>query len=86
MIKVNKLDLTGQLIYIGLDVHKKSWSVSIFTRYGEYKSFSQPPQVEALVHYLRHHFPGLCIMRFMSGYCGFWIHDRLERREWTVPW
>ena len=45
-------------IYVGLDVHKKSWSVSIGTKYGEYKTFSQPPEVDKLVDYLRHHFPG----------------------------
>jgi len=58
MIKRNKLDFTGQPIYIGMDVHKKSWSVSISTKYGQYKTFSQPPEVDKLVHYLRHHFPG----------------------------
>jgi transposase len=79
-IKSNQLDFTGQSIYIGLDVHKKSWKVSIYTRYGEYKNFSQPPHVAALVHYLRHHFPGAvyCAV-YEAGYCGFWIHDQLVR-------
>jgi hypothetical protein len=30
MEKCTKLDFTGQSIYVGLDVHRKSWSVSIF--------------------------------------------------------
>lgn len=87
MIKRNKLDFTGQPIYIGLDVHKKSWNVNIFTRYGEYKAFSQPPDVQTLVHYLRHHFPGaLYYAVYEAGYCGFWIHDQLvkERVNCTV--
>ena len=46
MIKRSKLDFTGQPIYVGLDVHKKSWSVSISTQHGEYKSFSQPPEAD----------------------------------------
>jgi transposase len=81
MIKRNKLDFTGQPIYIGLDVHKKSWSVSISTRYGQYKSFSQPPEVDKLVHYLRHHFPRAeYYATYEAGYCGFWIHDRLKEK------
>ncbi len=42
---VNKLDFSGQQIYVGMDVHKNSWSVSIFTEQLEPKTFSQPPQV-----------------------------------------
>jgi len=78
MEKNNKLDFTGQPIFIGLDVHKKSWEVSIHTRHGEYKSFSQPPRATTLAHYLRHHFPGaLYYAVYEAGYCGFWIHDQL---------
>jgi transposase len=77
-IKRNKVDFTGQPIFIGLDVHKKSWKVSIYTRHGEYKNFSQPPHPAALVHYLRHHFPGAMYYAvYEAGYCGFWIHDQL---------
>lgn len=77
-IKSNKLDFTGQSIFIGLDVHKKSWEVSIYTNHGEYKNFSQPPQAAVLAHYLRVHFPGaLYYAVYEAGYCGFWIHDQL---------
>jgi transposase len=70
MIKRNKLDFTGQPIYVGLDVHKKSWSVSISTKYGQYKTFSQPPEIDKLVHYLRYHFPGaLYYSTYEAGYC-----------------
>src|SRR4030043_509927 len=80
-IKRNKLDFTGQPIYVGLDVHKKSWSVSISTQYGQYKTFSQPPEVDKLVDYLQHHFPGaLYSSAYEAGYCGFWIHDRLKEK------
>jgi len=44
MLNSNKLDFTGQPIYIGLDVHKKSWSVSIQTALCEHKTFTQPPR------------------------------------------
>ncbi len=80
-IKNSKLDCTGQPVYVGLDVHKKSWSVSVFSRYGEYKSFTQPPQVDTLVSYLKRHFPGGEYHSvYEAGYCGFWIHDQLKER------
>ena len=79
--KGNRVHFKNQPIYIGLDVHKKSWSVSIFSKYGEYKTFSQPPEVDPLVHYLSHHFPGaLYFAVYEAGYCGFWIHDRLKEK------
>lgn len=79
--KSSKLDCTGQPIYVGLDVHKKSWSVSIFSTQGEYKTFNQPPEVDKLVYYLRRHFPGGQYHSvYEAGYCGFWIHDQLEEK------
>ena len=81
MNKRRQLDFSGQPVYIGLDVHKKSWSVSIFTQYGEYKTFSQPPEAETLSQYLQHHFPGAQYRSvYEAGCCGFWIHDQLKDR------
>jgi hypothetical protein len=39
MNNCNKLDFSGQEIYIGMDVHKKSWSISIFTEQFEHKTW-----------------------------------------------
>ena len=58
MEKNNKLDFGGQHIYVGMDVHKKSWSVSIHTEQFEHKTFTQPPEVEKLTYYLERTFPG----------------------------
>ena len=38
MDKINRLDFTGQQIYVGMDIHKKSWSVSILTEKFEHKT------------------------------------------------
>jgi transposase len=81
MNKRSKLNFSGQPIYIGLDVHKKSWSVSIFSEQGEYKTFSQTPKAETLVQYLQHHFPGAQYRSvYEAGYCGFWVHDQLREQ------
>ncbi len=38
-----QLNFTGQSIYVGIDVGKRSWSVSIMTKDFEHKTFTQPP-------------------------------------------
>ncbi len=81
MDKSNRLDFTGQPIYIGLDVHKKSWSVSIQTALCEHKTFTQPPEVDLLVNYLRRNFPGATYHSvYEAGYSGFWVHDQLREK------
>jgi transposase len=81
MNHVNKLDFTGQQIYVGMDVHKKSWSISIFTDQFEHKTFSQPPEVGVLVNYLKRNFPGAAYKSvYEAGFSGFWIHDRLQEQ------
>ena len=79
MNHISKLDFTGQQIYVGMDVHKKSWSISICTDQFEHKTFSQPPEVGVLVNYLKRNFPGAAYKSvYEAGYSGFWIHDRLQ--------
>ncbi len=81
MAKTNKVDFTGQPIYIGLDVHKKSWSVSIHSALCEHKTFTQPPEVDLLVNYLRRNFPGASYHSvYEAGFSGFWIHDQLGEK------
>lgn len=81
MKAVNKLDFSGQEIYVGMDVHKNSWSISIFTEHLEHKTFSQPPQVCVLVNYLKRNFPGAVYNSvYEAGFSGFWTHDKLKEQ------
>jgi transposase len=81
MNNVSRLDFTGQQIYVGMDVHKKSWSISIFTDQFEHKTFSQPPEVGVLVNYLKRNFPGAAYKSvYEAGFSGFWIHDSLREQ------
>lgn len=78
MAQYTKLDFTDQEIYIGLDIHKKNWTVSIFTEDFEHKTFSQNPRPELLINYLKRNFPGANYHSvYEAGYCGFWIHREL---------
>ncbi|GHV50322.1 hypothetical protein FACS1894181_10750 [Bacteroidia bacterium] len=73
----NKLNFEGQNIYIGLDVHKTSWTVCIMTKELEHKRFNQKPPAGELAGYLEKNFPGgTYYPAYEAGFCGF--HARLE--------
>ena len=75
----NKIDFTGQHIYVGLDVHLKSWKVTIMTEKLPFKTFSQDPKPELLYHYLTRNFPnGIYHSAYEAGFCGYWIHNKFE--------
>ncbi len=44
----NKLDFTNQEFHIGIDVHKKNWSVTVRSNQMELKTFSMNPSPEDL--------------------------------------
>ena len=84
--KDNRLDFSGQEIYVGLDTGKKSWKVTILTKDFEHKTFTQPPRTEALVGYLRKHFPGakyLCAYYYNDGSRDIVMWLRYPSRETT---
>lgn len=77
-LQSNKLNFEGQNIYVGIDVHLKSWTVSILTESLHHKTFSQPSDVCSLVSYLHTHFPnGHYLSAYEAGFSGFWAHYKL---------
>jgi len=75
----NRLDFTGQNVYVGFDVHKKNWRVSILMDNLFHKTFSQDPKPELLHQYLQKNFPGANYhTAYEAGFCGFWIHYALS--------
>lgn len=71
-------DFTGMNIYAGIDVHKKSWSVTLLTDELEHKTFNQPPSADALHTYLSKHFPGAQYhSAYEAGFSGYGHHRRL---------
>ena len=79
-MKTKIKDFSGENIYVGFDVHKKSWQVSIMTDHSTHKSFSQPPSVKTLVSYLETNFTGgIYHSAYEAGFCGFGIHRELEK-------
>ncbi len=79
----NKLDFSGQNIYVGFDVHLKSWEVTIMAEGLVHKTFSQPPNAEALHQYLEKNFyGGIFHSAYEAGFCGYWIHNNGAQRHW----
>lgn len=78
MLRNKTTDFTGQSFYIGLDVHKKSWTITVRTSGLEVAHFTQEPDVDQLHRYLNKRYPGA---RFYSayeaGFCGTRIHTLL---------
>jgi len=65
-------------LYIGLDVHKRQWSVSIYSDESHHRTFSQPPLPGALKSYLNQHFPDAQVScAYEASKFGFWIQREL---------
>ena len=77
----NQLDFSGQVFYVGMDVHNKNWRVCVRSNQKELKRFSMNPSPEELSRYMRHNYPGgSYISAYEAGFCGFWIHRVLEQK------
>ena len=76
---INNIDFQGKNFYIGLDVHKKNWSVTIRTQNVKMRTFSMNPNPSELHHHLQKNYPGGNYYTvYEAGFCGFWIHRQLE--------
>lgn len=79
MKKTNKLNFVNQHIYVGIDVHSKSWVISIVAGELLLGTFTQDPKVSILLNHLKKNYPlGIYHCVYESGFCGFWIHDELN--------
>lgn len=68
----NKKSFKGQKIFLGIDVHAKSWEVAIAPEVGFVKRFSQKPSAKELFDFLRKNYPeGEYKAVYESGFSGF---------------
>lgn len=80
--KINQLDFTGEDIYVGIDVHKKNWKVTIQTDETVCRTFTQDPDVNILSHYLKKNYPNAnYYCAYEAGFSGFWIQQRLQKEN-----
>lgn len=78
--QTQKIDFTGTKLFIGIDVHKNSWKVTVRTRDLELKTFSMNPSPVELAKHLTKNYPNAqyCSV-YEAGFCGFWIHRELVK-------
>jgi transposase len=78
MKQFTKLNFKGHSIYVGMDVHLRSWKISVLTDEIELETKTMEPSAKILSHYLRRMFPGATYYSvYEAGYCGYWIHEQL---------
>ncbi len=79
MAQSKQLDFSGQNIYCGIDVHKKSWKVSIRSDHMELKTFSQNASAEDLIKHLRKNYPSANYKAvYEAGFSGFSHQRQME--------
>ena len=57
MRQSNEISFKGQNIYVGIDVHLKSWSVTILSETSVLKKMTQGADPDALHRFLTSHYP-----------------------------
>lgn len=76
-----KVFASGGKVYIGVDVHKDSWHVTVMTEGEEVFHGRLPSQYPAFKKLLNR-FAGKEIkVAYEAGPCGFWLHDRLTEDD-----
>lgn len=70
--KVSGNSFSGQNLYVGLDVHKKNWAVSILSDHHELKTMSTDPNPGQLAKFLFKNYPGANYQAvYEAGFSGF---------------
>ncbi len=78
-MKNTKLNFSGQNIYVGIDVHKLSWDVTIIINGMKVKKLSMNPKPQELYNYLTKHYPqGEYYSVYEAGFSGFWSDRELR--------
>src|SRR5215203_5781012 len=72
-------------LFIGLDVHKKSWSVTLQEGQTVLKRFSMEADADALVHFVQKHYPSHHVECCYESCClGYHIYRALHTAGWQV--
>lgn len=70
-------------LFIGIDIHKRSWKVHCSTDLFSGKSFSMPPDPELLLKYVLKHFVGYEVsVAYEAGCCGYHAHRCFGSYGW----
>lgn len=79
MKQYSSLSFNNQVFFIGIDVHKKNWRVSIRALNMELETFTMDPTPEQLAVHLQRKYPGGSYKAvYEAGFCGFWVQRKLS--------
>ena len=72
-------------IYVGIDVHKKRWVVTVRTYDLELKTFSMQPVAEELEKYLVNNYKNALLhIVYECCFSGFWIYDYFHQKSYDI--
>jgi transposase len=72
-------------LFIGMDIHKKSWSVHFRTDISDHKSLTMPADADVLYNYVHSHFPNHQVsLTYEAGCCGFSVSRYFLNLGWNV--
>ena len=73
-----RADFTGKTIYVGMDVHLKSWDITICFDQQFIRSFHQLPSASKLIATLQRDYPNATFhCAYEAGFSGFGLHRQL---------
>jgi transposase len=76
-----KANFAGQHVFVGMDIHKKSWNLGIYLNEYFVCNVHQNPNPQLMVEYLHKHYPGATYKAtYEAGKFGFWIQRQLSRQ------
>lgn len=71
-------------LFIGIDIHKRSWKIHCSTDLFAGKSFTIPPDPEKLQEYVQKHFPDHQVSTaYEAGCCGYSAHRSFISFGWS---
>ena len=72
-------------LYVGIDIHKRSWKVHCTTDLFSGKSFSMSPDPKQLLKYVSKHFERYEVTTaYEAGCCGYSAHRAFESYGWRL--
>ena len=82
MSKNRVKDWTGQHLFVGIDLHKRKWVITVRSKEVELKSFVSPPEREKLVKTLKSYFPGARFQAVYEAGCfGYHLAEYLNSKD-----
>ena len=82
---LSQVDFSGKHLFIGIDMHKKNWVVTVRTRDLQLKTFSMDPFPETLQRLLnREYGGGIFHLVYEAGCFGYGSYDYFQEKELDI--